>query len=270
MIQILNKNTVFNLQTGHFPDKTQLIRIDQRALDATQITIKWDYESESELSTLIFITRHLQENSNAEITLEMPYIPNARMDRVNNPDEVFTLKYFAEIINSLHFDQVQVLDPHSDVSKALFNRLSEIDVAPYIEQAINDYKPDVLFMPDEGAHKRYSNLLSLPSTFGIKLRDWRTGEIKDYHLADPEMIKNKRVLIIDDISSRGGTFYYAGQLLHKNDAKSIGLYVTHCEKTIKQGFVLDPNKSYINQVYTADPLWHDTNDEKLNQIKIIR
>ena len=53
-------------------------------------------------------------------------------------------------------------------------------------------------------------------------------------------------------------------------AKAIGLYVTHCEKTIKDGFVLDPEKSHIDKVYTADPLWHNTDDYKLNRIKDIK
>lgn len=271
MIRIFNqKEQEIKTDQGNFPDGTQLIHVDPKALNENYLIIRWNYENEDELATLIFITRHLQENSDAKLILEIPYIPNARMDRVNNPDEVFTLKYFAEVINSLHFYAVRVLDPHSDVSKALFNNLFEMKVNILIQNAIDAYKPDVLFMPDEGAHKRYSNFFNLPSTFGIKLRDWRTGQIKDYHLADPEMIKGKRVLIVDDISSRGGTFYHAGMLLHKTGAKSIGLYVTHCEKTIKDGFVLDSEKSYIDKVYTADPLWHDADDYKLNRIEIIK
>lgn len=45
------------------------------------------------------------------------------MDRVKNPDEVFTLKYFCEFINDLKFDVVYVNDPHSDVSMALLNNV---------------------------------------------------------------------------------------------------------------------------------------------------
>ena len=42
----------------------------------------------------------------------MPYIPNARQDRVKGPEDVFTLKYFANVINALGFRTVTVLDPH--------------------------------------------------------------------------------------------------------------------------------------------------------------
>ena len=47
----------------------------------------------------------------------MPYIPNARKDRAHREKDVFTLKYFANIINSLNFDNVYVLNPHSNVSQ---------------------------------------------------------------------------------------------------------------------------------------------------------
>lgn len=273
MIKLFSANDKeLKLTQSHFPDHTQMLRVNTDAKFYDPLNIQWTYEEESELATLIYLTRYLQENTHAKLILTMPYLPNARMDRVNNSDEVFTLKYFAEIINSLHFDEVRVLDLHSNVSRALINHLKEIDVTKYIQKAIDDYKPDILFMPDEGAHKRYSGMFNLPSTFGIKIRDWRSGEIKDYHLADPALVKDKRVLIIDDICSRGGTFYHAGQLLNKMSARDIGLYISHCEETIKDGNVLDPTKSYISQVYTADPLWRNSTDAHVlaKSIKVIK
>ncbi len=49
------------------------------------------------------------------------------MDRVKNSDEVFTLKYFAEFINDLKFDTVEVGDPHSNVSTMLIDNISIIE-----------------------------------------------------------------------------------------------------------------------------------------------
>ena len=78
--------------------------------------ITWLYESDDELFSLICLTRNLQDNGRTDIDLYMPYIPHARQDRVHDFRDVFTLKYFCEIINSLNFTTVIVLDPHSDVS----------------------------------------------------------------------------------------------------------------------------------------------------------
>lgn len=38
-------------------------------------------------------------------------------------------------------------------------------------------KNTLLFYPDEGAVKRYSTMFNEPYVFGIKKRDWSTGEI---------------------------------------------------------------------------------------------
>ena len=268
-LKVKTFNSELGLKINRFPDDTPLIHVENTDQIGSHdaVMIDWHYELDSEIFSLICVTKYLQERfPNNPIKLIMPYLPNARMDRVNKSDEVLTLKYFAEIINSLHFAGVYVLDAHSSVSLALINRIHQLDVGHYIRSAIKDFKPDILFMPDEGAHKRYSAMFNLPSTFGIKIRDWRSGEIKDYRLADPKMVKDKRVLIIDDICSRGGTFYHAGQLLNQIEEKNIGLYVSHCEKTIKDGDVLDSAKSHISQVYTADPLWHSDNDGKLSKI----
>ena len=83
----------------------------------------------------------------------MPYIPNARMDRVKNSDEVFTLKYFAEFINDLKFDTVEVLDPHSNVSTALIDNISIIeptDIILHILETVNSDGNTILFFQMRG------------------------------------------------------------------------------------------------------------------------
>lgn len=257
MLKIINEMTKqeIPIDFGVFPDKTQLIHIANNVEPRQNIAIYWKYAGDEELATLMFITRHLQQIEDIELKLVMPYIPNARFDRVNNPDEVFTLKYFAEFINNLHFNKVSVLDAHSNVSLALFDHLIIQSPTPYIQKAIDATQPDILFMPDEGAHKRYATAFkNIPSTFGIKHRDWRTGEIKNYEIAEPELVKNANVLIIDDICSKGGTFYFGAKALHEAGATNVDLYITHCEENIKTGKLLDDD-SPIRKIYTADPLY---------------
>lgn len=99
------------------------LRLDVSDKDK-QKAIVWNYESDAEMVVLYYITKHLK-NAGFIVSLYMPYIPNARMDRVKNNDEIFTLKYFAEFINSLEFEAVYVRDPHSNVSCALINILLE-------------------------------------------------------------------------------------------------------------------------------------------------
>ena len=70
------------------------------------------------------------------MNLVLPFVPNARMDRTHSSKEVFTLKYFAEVINSLEFASVTVLDPHSVVSEALIDRVVIKTPAKNIEKVL--------------------------------------------------------------------------------------------------------------------------------------
>lgn len=259
MIRINNKD----IEINKFPDGTLLIK-EEPSYDIALIS--WFFENNEELVALIYLANHLRSNGVKRMELYMPYIPNARQDRVKKPEDVFTLKYFAGVINSLGFDKVSVLDPHSSVSEALIENISIELPKNYIEDVIDDitrsgeYMDELgvtklmMFYPDEGAMKRYSGMVSRPYAFGIKDRDWSSGQIKGLK-ADGfvEGIKDSTVLIVDDICSRGGTFYYSALKLKELGAKNIILYVTHCEDTILEGEVL--TCGLIDKVYTTNSLF---------------
>ena len=261
------------IDLNNYPDGTLLIKDDIR-INGNNITITWKYESDSELFALICLTKHFK-NKNYTINLQMFYCPNSRMDRVKNPEDVFTLKYFAEIINDLNFNSVEVLDPHSSVSEALINNIIVRSPREYIDKAIYDvYKihggaesePIMAFFPDEGAMKRYSGMTGMKYAFGIKKREWKTGKILGLDVAgDIDYIKDRNIIIIDDICSRGGTFYHSAKKLKELGAKEIYLYITHCENTIFEGELL--TSGLIEKVYTTNSIFTKEH-EKIEVFKL--
>lgn len=249
---------------GHFPDNTIHISPPFALLSkGVGINITWRYESDAELFTLICLRRHYGDR---KVSLYLPYIPNARMDRVKRQDDVFTLKYFCEVINSLNFESVTVLDAHSNVALALLDRVVQEDVSFHIDDAIAFWTPDTLFFPDEGAMKRYSEMFpGSPYSFGMKRRDWETGKILSLDIMNPEFVKDKKVMIVDDICSRGGTFFHSAKALKEAGAKEIALYVSHCENTILEGEIF--NSGLIDKVFTTPSLVHKPElAEKLNYV----
>lgn len=240
------------IKQNHFPDGTLLVKYEpEHGLNI----IEWRYESDSELFTLYCLKRHIEHIClNEKTTLRMYYIPHARQDRVKTPEDVFTLKYFSEIINSLNFENIEVLDPHSSVSEALFNKTTVLLPLYKITRAIKDCNPDILFFPDEGAMKRYSSMAEKEYAFGIKKRDWKTGKIEGLDVAGcVDKIKGSSILIIDDICSRGGTFYHSAKKLKELGAEKIYLYITHCENTILEGELL--TSGLIEKVYTTNSIF---------------
>ena len=273
MIQ-LNEHIISN---DRFPDGTLLMKLPFSPKPSNEI--RWHYENDAELFKLICLVKTMREMyKGVRIDLFMPYLPNARQDRIKNPEDVFTLKYFCEVINSLEFNTVFVTDVHSNVGLALLNRVREIKPWDYIHKALTKitfmetgdvmheareecYKNLLLFYPDEGAMKRYSGEMGMPYIFGVKDRDWKTGQIKRLNLAgDVSMIEGKNILIIDDICSKGGTFYYAAKELKEAGAANIYLYVTHCENTIYEGELLKED-SLIKHIFTTNSLLTAPNEK---------
>jgi len=246
------------IKQGQFPDGTLLMKFDPNGDEFDtrgNILVEWYYENDAELFSLICVKRHLDRvYSYSDVVLEMPYIPHARMDRVKSDEDVFTLKYFCEVINSLNFKVVHVRDAHSNVSLALLNNVEEMPITNYVLDAIFEAQTDVLFFPDEGAMKRYSGGFDIPYAFGMKKRDWKTGQIQGLDIINAEAVKDKNVLIVDDICSRGGTFYHSAKALKAAGAKSVSLYVTHCEKTIILGEMASTD-GLVDHVYTTKSIF---------------
>lgn len=243
-----------------FPDGTLLLKENIKYDFETNrgSTITWLFENNEELVTLIYITKHLKSHGVDYVDLYMPYIPNARQDRSKTQEDVFTLKYFAEVINWLGFNSVTVLDPHSSVSEALIDKLIVKHPDEYVRKVIGEVERDndfiLMFYPDEGSMKRYSGMFTKPYAFGIKKRDWGTGEIKELDVSGrTDLIKDSKIIIVDDISSRGGTFFHSAKKLKELGAKEIYLYISHCENTILEGEVL--SSGLIERVFTTNSIF---------------
>ena len=261
------------IEQGRFPDGTLALKSIDMSLISFDIAnwIEWLYDGDEEMITIMSLVDIIRRNCCGKIYLEIPYLPNARMDRIKSPNENFSLKVFANWINSLDFDRVIVSNVHSNVSNALINNIFDSLPDDDINTISKDYDFDVIFFPDEGACKRYKDMdvikkLGLPIAFGIKNRDWKTGEILGLAVMGAD-VSGKNVLIVDDICSKGFTFYYAGQQLIEHGAKDVRLYVTHCEDNIQNGELLKTD--VISKVYTTDSICHIT-DEKINFVRKFR
>ena len=216
--------------------------------------IVWHYENDAELFTIMCIRDYYASH---KAILYIPYLPHARMDRVKNPEDVFTLRTFARVINSMNFERVYVWDAHSNVGPALIDRCHDVNALTWIQEAITQlgYAKDniCLFFPDEGAQKRYGGMFpDYKQAFGIKNRNWETGKIEGYMIIGEDNVKDNHILIIDDICSYGNTFVKAAEALHEAGANGIDLYVTHCEEAVVRGDVF--KCGLIDKVFTTDSL----------------
>lgn len=283
----------------HFNDGTQQIRFPKdfnRHNLGPDLAFTWLYDRDEELLTLYYLVKYYRTTDylfdNPTYTLRVPYLPNARMDRVqeffsstdkSNPREVFTLKFFCDFINSMKFDKVITFDVHSPVSTSLLNNSEDWIPDTQIRHVLSDIKNSgdeneiVVVVPDMGAYKRYSGLNSvkgLEAISGIKIRDWHTRAINSLTLAPitagidiskKNYLKGKSVLIIDDILSTGGTIARViDKLLENSGVENIYIYCSHLENTsVSQ----DDSKIYdklhdgtIKKIYTTNSIFRKKQD----------
>lgn len=264
-----------------FPDGSLcLLDLDNSLLYPNKnYEIVWLYEGDDEIFMLICIVKHLRSKmyNNVDINLTMPYVVNGRLDRTHSDNEVFTLKYFTEIINNLNFNKVVIVDPHSIVSEALIDNVCVLRPSNIISNVIdkmlrlNDFEREVvIYFPDDGAYKRYKDLSCfehLRCVYGKKERDWNTGQILGIEIYDKNGFKltneleNCDVLMVDDIISYGGTLAYSADKLKAMGAAHISAYATHVEdsaiNTDKGTLLRRINSGIVDFVYTTNSLFHE-------------
>lgn len=235
------------------------------------IRVDFKYETDFDIWKLIVAKKYLDDKFNGTvIVLNMLYVPYSRMDR-EIEGYTFSLKYFCDLINSLNFHQVKVLDTHSNVTEALINHLYKINGQDLVDKVIEKENPDYVFYPDSGALKRYSETIKLPENIGVfygnKQRDLNTGKILKFELINcPEDIKDKNILIVDDLCSKGGTFIASAELIKNAGAKRVCLYVSHCEDSIFDGKILKTD--FIDMVYTSNSINRSGSSEKIYEFCI--
>ena len=295
MIYVNNKK----VDIKHFPDGTQMLfeaGIDDVINTPVRHSVmffnfKWIYENDEELITIMYLLRHYREKipvpylAITKFRLTMDYLPNARMDRTKDDSEVFTLKYFCDFINSLKFDEVVVLDPHSNVGVALLNNVTVKSPEVYIKSVLDNIEgkyidggekyagSTVIYFPDEGAMKRYSGMGVFKDRtiiYGDKVRDWKTGTITGLKIKDRNGSELSRlsvnnpvnggvVLMIDDIVSYGGTLAYSADNLKELGATAIYAYVSHTENSIldgEKGTLLKRLESgIVDELFTTNSLY---------------
>lgn len=233
--------------------------------------IDFKYEDDKDLVRLMFVKKHLDDNGYRGIELRIHYMPYSRMDRVED-GSVFTLKHVAHFINYLKFRHVVVIEPHSDVTPAVLDNvrveyLNKSKNLAKVMSAVNfDREKDYLMLPDAGASKRYKDLTGFNIVEGSKVRDFGTGEIISFEVHG-DIEEGAKVIIVDDLCSKGGTFLGSAQALREKGAGDIFLLVTHCEETIFEGDILYTD--LIKHVYTTDTLLEMHPDMYSDKITII-
>jgi ribose-phosphate pyrophosphokinase len=234
------------------------------------VTITARIDSSTEFMRLLLLTDAIKRIGVKEITLQMPYIPYARQDRVCANGDAFSLKIFANLINQQGYKKVFVTDAHSSVSTALIDNVVEVDQAFFVDLIYDKNRDfEYIIAPDAGASKKATNFAKMYSSRigntidvvqALKVRDTSNGNITQTQILHDDF-DGKSCLIVDDICDGGATFIELTKKLKEKNAGKVGLFVTH--GIFSRG--LDPLfENGIDEIYTTD-----TFEQKDTRVQII-
>ena len=266
-------NSSIKYKINKFPDGQQSITLLQShhfwTLKDTAVKIHSHLNSFADLELIICAKKVLDSLGVSQVVLHVPYFLGARSDRRFEEGTVHYLKeVICPIINSLKFDAVVVLDPHSDVLEACLDNMVKIDNHLIVKSALTaiDNKNDArdricLVSPDAGAYKK---IFDVAKKFEInkvitatKVRDLKTGKILHTEVPTPDMHNDIKYVIVDDICDGGRTFTEIAKAIKAvRPTAKIYLVVTHGIFSAGE----EPLKEYFEHVYTTNSVKEGESD----------
>lgn len=202
-----------------FPDGECYVRIEDAKED--EYVVVNSINSNDDLIYLMLILDALSEKI---VTAVIPYMGYARQDRAFLDGEAVSIRAIARLIES-YADKIITVNIHSDEAKKHFRKLVEIDAMPLIGEHYKN-RDVVMLSPDKGSLervKRAAEVAGCDYDYLEKRRiDAETVEITPKNLD----VEGKRVVLVDDIISTGGTMITATQQLI-GKAKSIEASCVH-------------------------------------------
>lgn len=219
-------------ETTRFPDNTsQVWKIPLIQRKQTPIAfIEWEYSNEAEFLEIAML-KDLLDSEGTPTILKIKYLPYGRQDKEVSNDATFALRTFAKLLNSLAFQEVVIMDPHSTIAIDLINNSRARYPKDQISKLILCDYFDIACYPDKGACSKYievyKELIGNRYVYGEKVRDQATGNILKYDLIGGDKVKGQKVLIIDDICDGGMTFKILAKDLLDAGALEVNLFVTH-------------------------------------------
>jgi len=195
-----------------------------------EVTITTRIRQFNDVGLLLLAADALRRMGVEKLHLLLPYFPAARQDRVAVIGEALSVKVYADVLNSVGFDSIMILDPHSEVTPALLENVRVVSNHKFVAQCLKGMTDYMLISPDGGALKKAyrlsKHLDGQPIVECSKHRDVKTGNLSGF-AAYTDNLQGKTCVIVDDICDGGGTFLGLADELKRKNAGDIYLIITH-------------------------------------------
>jgi len=268
----LKEATFIELEERIFPDgevcprlliKDKNILQDSHVIIAMQLSLA--QPKNQYLISLLLTIYNLKQYGAIKITCIMPYHIYSRQDRESRIGEPISSKFLASMLEAAGIDEYLTINSHSYGKNPLSDffkesksiSLTAIPLVAKTVQKLSNSSEDILcFSPDEGAlmlAKEAADAIKSPFYGAIrKIRDPETGNISQELIGIDLSLKDRSILIVDDLVSSGGTMVGAAKIFKQQGAKEVYLGYIHGVHTIEK--FEDLQKEDIQLFVTTDTI----------------
>jgi ribose-phosphate pyrophosphokinase len=221
-----------------FPDTECYVRVKEGLSGEEVVIIQTTFPDEN-LLELVFLQNVVRQEKPSRITTIIPYYAYARQDKIFKPGELLSAKTVAKLLQNSS-DEMLILNPHKPWIADFFDKPVKIlssssEIADYLKSR----GVELVVGPDINASMFAEEIAE---SVGC---DWDWLEKK--RISSHEVIlgkkeinaKGKRVAIVDDIISTGGTLTKAIEVLKSSGAREVlaccvhGLFINRAVERLK-------------------------------------
>lgn len=227
----------------HFADGEFEVSFEESIRGCEVYLVQSTFPNSDNLMELLLMIDAAKRASAKSIIAVMPYFGWARQDRKDKPRVSIAAKLVADMLMTAGVDRVITMDLHADQIQGFFNvpvdhlYASSVFI-PYIQSL--QLEDMVIATPDVGGAKRansYAKYLDLPLVLCHKQRAKANVVAKMTVIGE---VKDKNVVLIDDMCDTAGTIVKAASLMMENGAKSVRALCSHA-------IMSDPATDRVNE-----------------------
>ena len=220
-----------NLVMTRFSDGEFVVSYEQSIRGKDVFLVQSTFPSSDNLMELLLMIDAAKRASARQIIAVMPYFGWARQDRKDKPRVSIGAKLVADLLSVAGIDRLMTMDLHADQIQGFFN--VPVDhlyasgvLLPYVQSL--HLKDVVIASHDVGGSKRantYAKYLGCPLVLCNKTRA-RANVVDTIQIIGD--VKDKNVIIVDDMVDTAGTITKAADVMKEAGAMSVRAIASHC------------------------------------------
>ena len=245
-----------DLNIKNFPDGELYLKFETELKNQDVVLVQSLHPSDEALLELIFAIHTAKDLGAKKVSVVIPYLAYIRQDKRFNPGECVSSKIVGSLLSVA--DEVITVDPHlhrfkslNEVFKCKTTKLSANDlIQDYISK---NFKDPVIIGPDAESYQWAQTIAKKIKASAAILQKDRISSYEVHVKLNSEVnVRDKQLVIIDDIISTGKTILEAIKVIRKLKPKSITVISIHGIFADKS--TLDFIREYSTSVITANTI----------------